>query len=100
MIITRVDEGLAISGIAVNVGHNSLNSEEYLEVYNPDNILLEIYDDEDPLPDGGNGYRFMGIASPLPLKKIHFNEGMGGDDICFQNVWISVRTDGEGGDDR
>ena len=92
IIVTRVDPGLAISGIAVNVGHNTLSSEEYLEVFNPNGLLLELFDSEDPLPDSVTGYNFMGIASPLPLKRIFFNEDMGGDDICFQNIWISVRT--------
>lgn len=48
----------------------------------------------DPLPDPGTGYDFMGVASPLPLKRIFFNEDMGGDDICFRNIWIAVRTEG------
>ena len=93
--VTRVDEGLVISGIAVAVGHNNLVAGEYLEVTDPNNILLDIFDSSDPLPGNEDGgYQFMGVASPLPLKKIYFNEDDGGDDICFQNVWISVRNAG------
>jgi len=90
VIVPRVDEGICISGIAVNVGHNGTGPEEFLEVYNPRGDLLEQFTEGLP---SSTGYTFMGVASPLPLKRIYFNEDAGGDDICFQNIWFSVRLD-------
>lgn len=91
--VTRVDEGLCLSGIAVNVGHNGTGPEEYLEVYGPSGVLLEQFTGGLP---SSTGYTFMGVASPLPLRGIFFNEDAGGDDMCFQNIWFSVRLEGGG----
>lgn len=93
IIVTRIDEGLAVSGIGVFVGHNGTVPEEFLEVYSPRGVLLEQFTEGLP---ASTGYTFMGVASPLPLKRIFFNEDAGADDICFQNLTFAVRV-GDGG---
>ena len=93
IFVTRIDDGLAVSGIGVFVGHNGTTPEEFLEVYSPRGVLLEQFTQGLP---SSTGYTFMGVASPLPLKRIFFNEDAGRDDMCFQNVVFAVRY-GDGG---
>ncbi len=86
--ITRTDAGVTVTGIGVNVGDNDSRNGEWLEVYDDNDNLLQIFTADMPR---GDGYVFAGVATlPFATGRILYNEDPGGDDICLQGIWFSV----------
>jgi hypothetical protein len=77
--------GTNVFAIALKVEDNEPESSEFLEVYAHD-AGQDCYIDQ--IGDDVEG--FMGIISPVPLKRIWFDEGAGGDDIAVRDFVFGV----------
>lgn len=99
IVITRVDDDVQITGIAVDIGKNTDHLDEYIEVFGINDTPLKRFQPAAPPPGDpgiwpvGTSYIFTGVASQMPLTRFFFNEGDvdGGNDICIQNIWVSTR---------
>lgn len=75
-----------VYAIGLHVFDNTPVSEEFLEVFAVDG-MGECFIDQINEPING----FMGIISPIPLKRIWFNEDTGADDIGIDNFTFGVK---------
>ena len=78
--------GSNVYAIGLTVYDNSAYPEEFLEVFAFDESG-ECFIDQINDPITG----FVGIISPIPLKRIWFNEDAGGDDIAVDNFTFGVK---------
>lgn len=78
--------GTNVYAFGFYVEDNEAEAQEFLEVYAADG-LQDCYIDQinDPINN------FVGLISPVPLKRIWFNEGSGGDDIAVKNFTFGVK---------
>lgn len=77
-----------VFAIAFHMQENSPESGEYLEIHAVDeNGDCQI----GYITEGING--FYGIVSPVPLRRIWFNEDSGDDDIALDDLYFGYRQD-------
>lgn len=86
--IDNVTLGQSIFAIALYVGDNGSSGGERLDVFDAGNSLLESF--TTGLPQGSRMV-FMGLVSPVPIKRIYYDEDSGGDDICIQHLRFGVQ---------
>jgi len=87
IVVTDVDAPLSVYAVGIRVGDNGAESGEYLRVYGESDLLLAEF--TSGLPDG-SGYDFMGVVSAIPIHRMFFNEGSGGDDIVITDPSFGV----------
>ncbi len=79
--------GSSVYGVSFVIGDNAIIPEEYLEVWAADGsgeqFLHQFPHDEIS--------SFIGIVSPVPIRRVHFNEDAGGDDIWIANLFFATR---------
>ena len=66
---------------------NTDTPEEFLEVFAQQD---DCYLDQKDLPDGIN--TFVGVISPVPIKRIWFNEDDDDDDMGIENFYFGYRS--------
>ena len=78
-----------VYALAFNMVHNEDHGGEFLEVHAEDATgECQIASKTDPMKSG-----FIGILSPVPIKRIYFNEDAGGDDIGIQHFYFGYQTE-------
>ena len=78
-----------VYALAFNMVHNEDYGGEFLEVHAEDATgECQIASKTDPMKSG-----FIGILSPVPIKRIYFNEDAGGDDIGIQHFYFGYQTE-------
>ena len=83
-IVVTGDQVYAIGFI---MRSNTDTPEEYLEVFAQQD---DCYLDQKDLPNGIN--TFVGVISPVPIKKIWFNEDDDDDDMGIENFYFGYRS--------
>ena len=78
-----------VYALAFNMVHNEDYGGEFLEVHAEDATgECQIDSRTDPMNSG-----FIGILSPVPIKRIYFNEDAGGDDIGIKHFYFGYQTE-------
>lgn len=80
--------GAEVYAIAFYMEDNEYDVSEYLEVHALDGAGECIIGSITEEIDG-----FFGVISPVPLKRIWFNENAGADDIALKDLYFGYRTD-------
>jgi hypothetical protein len=107
------DEGFGRNTLSIGDIDNAENDDFHLEVTGTDVYALAIWIHDNTsmsgedvtiwgaTPDGGEEYieqlprgynGFFGVVSPVPLRRIEFNEDSGGDDIAVYGFRFAVDT--------
>jgi len=80
-----------VYAMSIYIGDNGFTAEEYLQVWATSGYSEERFLHQFPYnemqPFGG----FIGVVSPVPIRRIHFNEDAGGDDITIANLLFATQ---------
>jgi hypothetical protein len=85
--IPEWNSDVAVFAIGMTIGSNVCESGEEATVYGISNFQKVL---DNTCPDCPTTHGFLGVISTVPLTKLHFNEGSGGDDIFVRDFYFGV----------
>ncbi len=85
--------GNSVHAIGFNIIDNTTNANEYLLVYATDGTNQCKIDSISSAMAGGFHGGFIGVVSPVPIKKIYFRENNDGDDIGVRHFYFGYKPE-------